>query len=504
MVGRDPLRCQRIHRTYTEYSRLCNIRHSHWIARLVCWYFLVNPSFAWRPEASTPIRRLYVEPFTTNARLDRLRVNLVAELRKLSPIALVPEESNADAILGGGGEIWIKGYRSLNPRSGRLPSDGTPVYGGYLSVELKNPRGQTFWSYLVTPSSTSEDIAENLARRIAKHVVEALAEGEPPARTASAPQPATTLHGAGATFPYPVYKKWFTNYRLENPSLEITYDPVGSEAGVRRLLAGDVDFGASDSPEAIHQIAPGKEANYLLFPSVTGAVVPIVNLPGFSGDLAFTPEALAAIYLGKVRKWNDPLLKRTNRGAPLPDLDITVVHRADGSGTTYAWTDFLSRTVPEWKAQVGSSLDPQWPAGRAATGNDGVGSLVKELGGSIGYVELIYALQHHLSFAKVRNRNGEFVSASLESIARAADQAAMSDDFRVSIVDPPGAGAYPIASFTWLVVPAHIADEGKRAAITGFLKWMLGPGQMQAAALGYLALPGDLVAREKTAIATIH
>jgi phosphate transport system substrate-binding protein len=312
------------------------------------------------------------------------------------------------------------------------------------------------------------------------------------------------LKGAGATFPYPVYEKWIKNYRRENPNLEITYDPIGSEAGIRRLIAGQADFGASDSPEVIRQIAPAEERKYLLFPSVVGAVVPIVNLPGVASDVSFTPEGLAAIYLGKIKKWNDPVLKQANRGLQLPDLDIVVVHRSDGSGTSYAWTDFLSKTVPEWKAQVGSSLTPNWPIGRGAAGNEGAASLVQELGGSIGYVEFIYALQHHLSFGKVRNRNGEFVAASLESLAVAATQPAIGNDFKISIVNPPGAGAYPIASFTWLVVPVQIVDDRKREAITGFLNWMLGPGQAQAAALGYLPLPKELATREETAIARIH
>jgi len=446
-----------------------------------------------------------VEPFTTKAGSDKLHDDLIAELHKLGSISLASSEANADAILGGGGEIWIKGYRSLNPRSGRLPSNGTPVYGGFLSVELRNTRGETLWSYLVTPESTSGDISKDLAKRIVKHVAEALAQGDAPPRTPAPPHPGTLLQGAGATFPYPVYAKWFTNYRRENPNTEIVYDAIGSEAGVRKLLTGGVDFGGSDSPEAIRRLAPADEGSYLLFPSVVGAVVPIVNLPGFSGDIAFTPEALAGIYLGKIRKWNDPVLRQANRGLTLPDLDITVVHRADGSGTSYAFTDFLSKTVPDWKTQVGSDLTPQWPVGRAAAGNEGVATQVKELGGSIGYVEFIYALQKHLTFGRVRNRQGQFVAASLESIAAAVSQPVeIRDDFKVSIVNSPGAGAYPIASFTWLVVPAHIADDGKRNAITGFLRWMLGPGQTQAAALGYLALPKDLVSREEAAIGRIH
>jgi phosphate transport system substrate-binding protein len=476
-----------------------------WITCFACCCALAFPSLAGQTAKSGGVKRLYVGLFTTKAGSEKLRDDLIAELRKLKSISLVSSESNADAILAGGGEIWIKGYRSLNPRSGRMTSDGTAVYGGFLSVELSDPQGETLWSYLVTPGAGAEDVSKDLAKRIAKHLTEALAQGPAPSRPDPPPLPTTVLKGAGATFPDPVYEKWITNYRRENPNLEMTYDPIGSEAGIRSLLAGGVDFGASDSPEAIREIAPGEEDKYLRFPSVIGAVVPIVNLPGFSSDIAFTPEALAGIYLGKITKWNDPVLKRANRGLRLPDLDIVVVHRGDGSGTSYAWTDYLSQTSPEWKAQVGSSLAPQWPVGRAAEGNDGVAKLVRELGGSIGYVQFTYALQNHLNFGKVSNRNGQFVGASLESIAVAASQSVeINDDFKISIVNAPGAGAYPISSFTWVVVPAHIPDDLKRNALTGFLKWMLGPGQTQAAALGYLALPPAVVSREQDAIARIH
>ena len=318
-------------------------------------------------------------------------------------------------------------------------------------------------------------------------------------------QSVIAVTGAGATFPYPIYAKWFENYRHLVPSVVFRYDAVGSEAGIRRLLQNDVDFGASDSPDALHELSPNKEGDYLFFPSVVGAVVPIVNLPGTGDNIAFTPEALAGIYLGKIKKWNDPILARANRGHHLPDLDIVVVHRSDGSGTSYSWTDFLSKTNEEWKARAGTSLAPKWPVGEGAEGNDGVAKLVKELGGSIGYVEFIYAVQNHLSFGRVRNQKGEFIPASLESVAAAATNAMEpSRDFKVSIVDAPGAGSYPIASFTWLVVPARIPDIDKRVAISDFLKWMLGPGQKQAAALGYLALPGSLIDREAAAIRSIH
>ncbi len=323
--------------------------------------------------------------------------------------------------------------------------------------------------------------------------------------TAAPAQSVTAVAGAGATFPYPIYAKWFENYRRRMPSVEFRYDAVGSEAGIRRLLQNNVDFGASDSPEVLRELSPNRESDYLFFPSVVGAVVPIVNLPGFGDNIAFTPEALAGIYLGKIRKWNDPVLVQANRGHRLPDLDIVVIHRADGSGTSYSWTDYLSKTNSEWKIRAGASVAPKWPVGREAAGNDGVAKLVKELGGSIGYVEFIYALQNHLSFGKVRNQQGEFVAANLESIAAAATNAMEpSRDFKVSIVDAPGPGSYPIASFTWLVVPASIPDSAKRGAIVDFLKWMLGPGQRQAAALGYLALPSGLLSREEAALGGIH
>jgi phosphate ABC transporter phosphate-binding protein len=474
-----------------------------WSLLLGCWLGFAQ-IFAGQ-ELDRGARRIYVEAFATKTGGEALRSDLTAELRKLSSISLVPDAAQADLVLGGGGEIWVKGYRSFSPRSHiKMPSNGTPIYGGYLSVELRNRRNVTIWSYLAAPDATSENVSRDISKRIMTHLAEALREPEAPVASL-VQRPLITLSGAGATFPFPVYQKWFTNFQAEDPGTAITYDAIGSEAGIKNLLAGSVDFGASDSPEAIHQVAPGHEGAYLLFPSVVGAVVPIVNVPGVPESIAFTPEALAGIFLGKITKWNDPILKRANRGLDLPDLDIVVVHRADGSGTSYAWTDYLSKISPEWKDEIGSSLTPKWPIGRAASGNDGVAKLVKELGGSIGYVEFIYALQNHLSYGRIRNRNGEFVEASLESVASAVSHSPeMREDLKSSIVDAPGEGSYPVASFTWIVVPAQIPDGTKRSAITAFLKWMLGPGQRQAAALGYLALPREVIAKEEAAIDTIR
>ena len=479
------------------------LRTSRWLVLVVCC-LSPAPALAQQSIGAAP-KRLYVEPFTTRTGAQELRDNLIAELRKLRSFSLVSDEANADLVLDGGGEIWIKGYRSFSPRSHmKMPSNGTPLYGGYLSVELKNRQGVTVWSYLATPSEASENVTKDISKQIAKHLAEARMEPELPA-PAEPRRPSITLTGAGATFPYPVYQKWFTNFEAEDPSIAITYDAIGSEAGIRKLLAGTVDFGASDDPEAIHQLAPAEESKFRLFPSVVGAVVPIVNLPGIAESVNFTPEALAGIFLGKITKWNDPILKRANHGINLPDIDIAVVHRADGSGTSYAWTDYLSKVNAEWKEQVGSSFTPKWPTGRAATGNDGVAKLVKELGGSIGYVEFIYALRNHLSYGRIRNENGDFVEASLESIAAAVNHSPdIREDFKESIVDAPGEGSYPIASFTWIIVPAHIASDAKRSAMTAFLKWMLGPGQRQAAALGYLALPQEIVTREEAAIGRVQ
>ena len=466
---------------------------------------MVGPARARQAAPANTNRRIYVEPFATRQGSDKFREDVIAELRKMKSVSLAADESSADEILGGGGEVWIEGYRSHNPQLGKVAPNGTPIYTGFLSIELRDKQGQTLWSYLATPPAASADISKDLSVLIAKKLSEALEQGEAPTLSAPLPQPTTVLSGAGATFPLPVYQKWFTNYRRENPTVQITYEPIGSAAGVRKLLSNSVDFGASDSPDVIHEFAAEDDDKYLFFPSVVGAVVPVVNLPGLQSDIAFTPEALADIYLGKIKKWNDPIIARNNKNLHLPDLDIVVVHRADGSGTSYAWTDFLSKTSPAWKAQVGTSLEPKWPTGREAAGNDGVSKLVREQAGSIGYVEFIYALQNHLSYCRVRNHNGEFVPASLESIAAAVNHSVNpGHDFKVSIVDAPGAGVYPISSFTWIIVPARETDNTKRIALAGFLKWMLGPAQRQAAALGYLPLPKDLAKEEAAAIAKLH
>src|SRR5580704_9257387 len=284
------------------------------------------------------------------------------------------------------------------------------------------------------------------------------------------------LNAAGATFPYPIYSKWFDVYHNLHPNMQINYQSIGSGGGIRQLLAGTVDFGASDGPMTDEQLSQAK-FKILHFPTVLGAVVPTYEIPGVTGELNFTQKALAGIYMGQIKKWNDPEIAKPNPGVPLPGDDIVVVHRSDGSGTSYIWTDFLSKASDEWKSKVGKGTSVNWPVGLGGKGNEGVAGLLKQTPGSIGYIELIYAVQNNLSYGLVKNASGAFVKATLEGVSAAAAGASIPDDFRVSITNAPGKAAYPISSFTWLLIPAKIDDAAKRDAIKGFLTWMMTSGQ---------------------------
>jgi phosphate transport system substrate-binding protein len=315
----------------------------------------------------------------------------------------------------------------------------------------------------------------------------------------------TLLNAAGATFPYPIYSKWFDEYHRLHPNVQINYQSIGSGGGIRQLLDQTVDFGASDGPMTDEQLA-GAKRKILHFPTVLGADVPSYNLPGVTAELKFTPQALAGIFLGKIMKWNDPAIASANPGVKLPAEDIVVIHRSDGSGTTYIWTDYLSKVSDEWRTRVGRGTSVNWPVGLGGKGNEGVAGLVKQTPYSLGYIELIYAIQNRMPYGSVRNSVGTFTKATLESVSAAAASvaASMPDDFRVSITNPPGANAYPIASFTWLLIPARIEDPAKRAAIKDFLTWMLNAGQQQVEQLAYSKLPKEVVAREIKAIALIQ
>jgi phosphate transport system substrate-binding protein len=314
------------------------------------------------------------------------------------------------------------------------------------------------------------------------------------------------LNAAGATFPYPIYSKWFDVYHQQHSNIQINYQSIGSGGGIRQLLAGTVDFGASDGPMSDEQLAQAK-FKILHFPTVLGAVVPTYNIPGVTAELNFSQKALAGIYLGTITKWNDPEIAKANPGVKLPADDIVVIHRSDGSGTSYIWTDFLAKISPEWLGKVGkAATSVNWPVGLGGKGNEGVSGLVKQTPDAIGYVELIYAVQNNIPYGKVQNASGKFLKASLEGVTAAAASLAktMPADFRVSITNAPGATAYPISSFTWLLIPAEIKDATKRDAIKGFLKWMLTDGQNYNEGLTYARLPKEVIAKESKAISLIQ
>jgi phosphate transport system substrate-binding protein len=324
------------------------------------------------------------------------------------------------------------------------------------------------------------------------------------AATAGAQSSPMLLNAAGATFPYPIYSKWFDVYHTAHPNIQINYQSIGSGGGIRQLLAGTVDFGASDGPMSDDQLAQAK-FKILHFPTVLGAVIPTYNIAGVSGDLNFTQKALAGIYLGTITKWNDPEIAKANPGVKLPGDDIVVVHRSDGSGTSYIFTDFLSKASDDWKNKVGKGTSVNWPVGLGGKGNEGVSGLVKQTPDAIGYIELIYAVQNNIPYGKVQNAAGKFVKADLAGVtAAAASMKDMPDDFRVSITNAPGAASYPISSFTWLLIPATISDTAKRDAIKDFLKWMLVDGQKFNEGLTYAQLPKSVVAKETKAISLIQ
>ncbi|MBV9888942.1 MAG: phosphate ABC transporter substrate-binding protein PstS [Acidobacteria bacterium] len=316
------------------------------------------------------------------------------------------------------------------------------------------------------------------------------------------------INGAGASFPYPVYSKWFDEYHKAHGNAQINYQSVGSGAGIKQVTEGTVDFGASDGPMNDDQMKAYQDKHgspILHFPTVLGAAVPTYNIPGVSNTLNFTPEALAGIFLGRVTKWNDPLIASANKGVSLPAKDIVVVHRSDGSGTTYIWTDYLSKVSDDWKNKVGKGTSINWPVGLGGKGSEGVTGLVKQTPNSIAYVELTYAVQNNIAYGTVKNSAGSFVKADLASVsAAAAGIKDMPADFRVSITNGAGKNAYPISSFTWLLIPSKFSDAAKGTAMKDFLKWALTDGQGLVEALSYAKLPKDVVAKELKAIGTIQ
>lgn len=318
------------------------------------------------------------------------------------------------------------------------------------------------------------------------------------------------INGAGATFPYPVYSKWFNQYHQKFSNIQINYQSQGSGAGIRQVTEGTVDFGASDGPmteDQLKQFQAKRGSQILHFPTVMGADVIAYNLPGISKELNFTPDAIARIFLGQIKKWNDPELAKSNPGVNLPGSDIIVVHRSDGSGTTYVFVDYLSKISKEWETKVGRGTSVNWPVGLGGKGNEGVAGQIKQTPNSIGYIELIYAIQNKMAYGNVKNAAGKFVKPSTASVSAAAAGALkeMPEDFRVSITNAPGKDSYPISSFTWLLIPARIQDQAKKKALVDFLHWMLENGaQATAEALDYARLPQAVIAKEIKAISRIQ
>jgi phosphate transport system substrate-binding protein len=318
----------------------------------------------------------------------------------------------------------------------------------------------------------------------------------------------TIVTGAGASFPAPVYSMWLKAYQKIRPGAQFDYQAVGSGSGIRNIMEGKIDYGASDAPMTDKQMQDFKDKHgygILHFPTVIGAAVPAYNVAGAS-DLNFTPDILAGIYLGRITKWNDPLLHEANPTANLPASDIIVTHRSDGSGTTYIWTDYLSKISDVWKSKAGKGLSVNWPVGIGARGNDGVADLIQRTPYALGYVELSYALQKHLAFGRVRNAAGVFIKADLASVTAAAADTSQSipDDFRMSVTNASGKDAFPIASFSWLLIPSKIQDAEKKKAVVDFLTWSLKDGQSLTQDLVYARLPERVVSKELAAISKIQ
>ena len=315
---------------------------------------------------------------------------------------------------------------------------------------------------------------------------------------------AQNINGAGATFPYPIYSRWFSEYKQAHPSVQINYQSIGSGGGIRQVSEGTVDFGATDSPMSDDAIKAAK-VKTMHIPTVLGAVVPVYNLKGVTQEINFSGDVIADIYLGKISKWSDPRIAKDNPGVKFPDDAILPVYRSDGSGTSFIFTDYLSKVNPEFKSKVGAAASVKWPTGIGQKGNEGVAGMVRQSPNSFGYVELIYARGNNMQFGAVKNAAGKFVKASTEGVSEAAAGASktMPADYRVSITNAPGAGSYPISSFTWLLIPVQSADPAKGKALQDFLEWMLDKGEAEASSMTYAPLPKPVLDRVRVTIKSV-
>jgi phosphate transport system substrate-binding protein len=315
---------------------------------------------------------------------------------------------------------------------------------------------------------------------------------------------AQKINGAGATFPYPIYSKWFSEYSAAHQGVQINYQSIGSGGGIRQVTSGTVDFGASDNPMTDEQLSQSK-VKVLHIPTVIGAVVPIYNLPGVGQGLKFAPDVLADIYLGKISNWSDTRIAKDNPGVKLPNQEIFVVHRSDGSGTTYIFTDYLSKVSNDWKGGPGKGGAVNWPKGIGGKGNEAIAGMVRQMPGAVGYVELIYALQNKIPFGSIRNASGNWVVGSIEGVTEAAASLkSMPADYRVSITNAPGKNSYPISSFTWLLVPVKAQDAAKGKVIKDFLEWVLDHGQSEAAGLYYAPLPKTVADKVRGTVSSLQ
>jgi phosphate transport system substrate-binding protein len=312
------------------------------------------------------------------------------------------------------------------------------------------------------------------------------------------------LNGAGATFPYPLYSKWFSAYDQLNPGIQFNYQSIGSGAGLKQVREGTVDFGATDLP-ALGEQPHDPRFPVAYIPTVLGAVVPVCNIPGVSRELKFTPDILAGIFMGRIVSWNDPAIAKVNSSVYLPDAPIVVIHRADGSAPTFILTDYLSKVSPVWQEKVGKGSSVSWPVGLGAKGDEGVYALIRQTPGTIGYVDLLFAEQNHLSFGSVRNSTGRFVKATLTSVMEAAAEVSeLPVNSAISITNAPGKNAYPMASFTWLLIPQKSNDRAKAEELVAFLYWMLDNGQQMAGSLGYAPLPPKVAVQVRKLVAKLR
>jgi len=482
------------------------------LALSLCVFFIATcgRTPAQSTERISDVKRIAVDWTENGKGSAAVRDRVAQKLKSFGKIQIVQDPAQADAVLHGSAMIWTTGYISTSPRS-KGAEEAT--HQGYASAELNGKSGTTLWSYLVTPRRPGwKSITDDLGDQLASALMEFIGQKETGAKEAMALDASgvgsssaveVRLRGAGATFPAPIYQRWFESFEQTQPKVRVGYEAVGSEEGISRMRAGEVDFGASDMPLPAEQLRLA-EGKLLQFATVLGAVVPIYNVKGAPDGLNLSPEVLAEIFLGKIRSWNAPEIRAINKHVRLPDEKIVVVHRSDGSGTTYVWTDYLSKVSEEWKSAVGKGTTVSWPVGMAAARNHGVADTVLKTPNSIGYVEFIYALQHELSFGAVRNRSGEYVKADLDSVTAAAkaSQSLTGNEFQSSITDANGKHTYPIATFTWVLIPAEAKDAKKQEALRDLVRWMLTSGQKQCQSLGYAPLPGDLAAKELQALST--